>query len=195
MRLSLGGVRKGPKEADMKKGRETGRAARWIIVSGLAGLLLVAQMAQADGRKAGVKVDVVTRQGGELIKGEVIGVRSDAVILETADGAGRTIATKDIASILVRRKSAALVGIVLGAAAGGGLGYVSAYGPNSHKFLGGITIAAYTGVGILVGGLAGGIFGAAASADKTYDLTRLPAQEIDKLMAYLRKRARVPDYK
>jgi hypothetical protein len=152
-------------------------------------------MARADSRKVGVKVNVVTGQGSEQVTGELIGIRSDAIVLVPEGGAERMIAIRDISSIRVHRKSAALLGIALGAVAGGGAGYGISNAQYKDEFLGGFPIMVYTAVGVALGGLVGGLTGATAGADKTYDLTRMPAAEVDKLMAHLRKKARVPDYK
>jgi hypothetical protein len=189
----LEGVRK-DREANMKSKREMGGAARWILASGLAGLLLMTPMAQAGARNVGAKVEVMMRQGPDRIKGELVGVRSDALVIETGDGAGRTIEMKDISKIRVYRKSQALMGVVLGAVAGGGVGYLSSNAQYGDQFLGGISVSVYTVVGVALGGLVGGITGALMGAGDTYDLTSMPAAEVDKLMAHLCKKARVPDY-
>ena len=173
----------------MKSGREMGGAARWILVSGLAGLLLMTPMAQAGARTVGAKVEVMTKQASERIKGELVGVRSDALVIETREGAGRTIEMKDISKIRVYRKSQAVMGVVLGALAGVGVGYLASRGQ------GNIANGVYTiYVGVPLGGLVGGITGALMGAGDSYDLTSMPAAEVDKLIVRLRKKARVPDY-
>lgn len=175
------------------RGRAKG-AARWILVSGLVGLLSLASTAQAGKRLAGAKVGLTTAQSPALVTGEVIGVRADAIILETERGEAETFAIKDIKSVRVYRRSQAVPGLVVGSLAGGGVGYLLSYPSYKDKLLGGITIFAYTAVGLAVGGLIGGASGGFMGKDNIYDLTRMQTPEIDKLMAHLRKNARNPKY-
>ncbi|MGB8958951.1 MAG: hypothetical protein WCC00_08080 [Candidatus Aminicenantales bacterium] len=175
------------------RGRTKG-AARWILVSSLVGLLLLAPTAQAGRRLAGAKVGLTTAQSLAPVTGEIIGVRTDAIILETEQGDAETFAIKDIKSIRVYRRSQAVPGLVLGSLSGGGLGYLLSYTEYKDKFLGDIGIAFYTCLGLALGGLVGGVSGGSMGKDKIYDLTRMQAPEIDKLMAHLRKNARIPKY-
>ena len=175
------------------RGRTKG-AARWILVSGLAGLLLLAPTAQAGRRLAGAKVGLTTAQSLVPVTGEIIGVRTDAIILETEQGEAETFAIKDIKSVRVYRRSQVVPGIVVGTVAGSGLGYLLSHAEYKDKFLGGIGIAVYTYLGLALGGVVGGVSGGLMGKDKIYDLTRMQSPEIDKLMAHLRKKARIPKY-
>jgi hypothetical protein len=175
------------------KGELEGRT--WgILAVGLMCLLALSQGLQAGGRASGARVRVVTRLGSEQFKGEVLGVRAEAIVLETEQGEGRTVAIADISSVRIYRTSAVLPGIFVGALAGGAMGYAISAPANSHVFLGDITIAAYSIGGALLGAASGGLVGGLASADKTYDLTKMSAAEVDTLMAKLRKMARVKNY-
>ena len=175
--------------------RERARGAtRWILVLGLIGTLVMAQTAQAGGRRAGIKIGLVSISSLERSTGEVVGVRTDAIILQNEYGEARTVAIKDIKSVRIYHKSQVVVGVLVGALAGGGLGYLLSSHQNKNKFMGGIAIAGSSIGGAAAGGLLGGLTGLEIGADKTYDLTKLPPAEIDKLMAHLRKRARDPDY-
>jgi len=171
-----------------------GGSIRGVLAVGLIWLLALSPGLHAAGRTSGAKVSVATIQGSESIKGEVIGVREDAVVLATEGGETRTIAIKDISSVRVYRRSAVLWGILGGLLAGGAIGYAIGSQEGKGQFLGGITVAAYSGGGVLLGGATGGIIGGLASADKTYDLTKMSAAEVDTLMAKLRKMARVKNY-
>jgi hypothetical protein len=172
----------------------TETATRCVFISGLVGLLLLAPMARAGQRLAGTKVGLVTAQSMGQFTGEVIGVRADAIVLETGQGKVETVAIKDIRSVRIYRRSQIFPGIVVGVLAGGGLGYLLSEGRYSRMFLGEISIAAYTALGVTLGGLVGGVSGGLMGKDKTYDLTRMTAPQIDKLMAHLRKNARIPKY-
>lgn len=178
----------------MKIKKTSGGRIRGILVMGLICLLAPSLGLQAGGRASGAKVRVVTGQGSEQFEGEVIGVRADAIVLEMGLGEARTVAIKDISSLRVYRHSAVLPGIFLGALAGGAMGYAISAPANKHVFLGGITIAAYEIGGALLGAASGGLVGGLASADKTYDLTKMSAAEVDTLMGKLRKMARVKNY-
>ena len=171
------------------------RGVTWgALVMGVIWLLALSQGLQAAERTAGAKVGVVTVQGSEVITGEVIGVRGDAVVIGTEGGETRTIAIKDISSVRVYRRSAVLPGFLLGALAGGAAGLAIGSQEAKGEFMGGITVAVYSAGGAALGGLAGGLTGGLASADKTYDLTRMSPLEKDKFMGKLRKMARVKNY-
>lgn len=174
--------------------KDFGGRTRGILIVSLICLLALSNGLQAAGRTSGAKLRVVTRLGSEWFKGEVIGVREDAVVLATEGGETRTIAIKDISSVRVYRRSAVFVGIPGGVLAGGAIGYAISAPANKNVFMGGITIAAFSIGGALIGGASGALIGSLASADKIYDLTKMSAAEIDTLMAKLRKMARVKNY-
>ena len=171
-----------------------GGSIRGVLAVGLIWLLALSPGLHAAGRTSGAKVSVATIQGSESIKGEVIGVREDAVVLATEGGETRTIAIKDISSVRVYRRSAVLWGILGGLRAGGAVGYGLSASEYKDEWLGGLAILLYSGIGAVVGGTIGGVTAGVLSADKTYELTTMSAAEIDKLMAKLRKMARVKNY-
>ncbi|MGZ8866687.1 MAG: hypothetical protein ACXW2Z_08695, partial [Candidatus Aminicenantales bacterium] len=78
--------------------------------------------------------------------------------------------------------------------AGGGLGFLLSYPEYKDKLLGGFGIMVYAGLGVMLGVVVGGVSGGLMGKDKIYDLTRMRSPEIDKLMAHLRKKARIPKY-
>jgi len=167
---------------------------RGILVVGLICLLALSTALQAAGRTPGAKVRVVMRNGSERFTGTVVGVRADAIVLETEQGEARTIVITEISSLRVFRTSAVLPGIFVGALAGGAMGYAISGPANMHVFLGDITIAAYSIGGVLLGAASGGLIGGLSSKDLTYDLIKMSAPEIETLMAKLRKMARVKNY-
>jgi len=179
--------------------RELGGRTWGILAMGVICLLALSPGLHAAGRASGAKVVVVAGQGSEWIKGELIGVRSDAVVLATEGGETRTIAIKDISSVQILRKSAALEGVLFGSLIGGGVGIAlrpkvkDETNPLELIFspLGAVVSM---GAGIAVGALAGGITGSALGKDKVYDLKAMSAAEVGKFTAKLRKMARVKNY-
>ncbi len=174
--------------------RSFGRGVRGVLVAGLIGMLTISEGLPATGRNVGAKVSVVTNQDAAAFRGEVVGVRADAIVIETEQGEVRTVAIKDISRLRLYRKSAWMVGATVGSLVAGGVAYAVSYPRYKDEFLGGIGIAASLAGGLVIGALGGGLIGGLSSADKTYDLTKLSPPEVKSLMAKLRKKARVPDY-
>jgi len=172
-----------------------GRIQRGLVVGLLISFMALSQGLGAAERASGAKVSVITAQHRERITGELIGIREDAFVLGSERGEIRTIAVKDIVSLRVYRPSAVLPGILAGLLAGSGIGFAISAPKYKDEFLGCISIAIFTGSGAALGGLAGGLTAGHMSRDKIYDLTKMSAREVEKLLADLRKKARVPDYR
>jgi len=187
-------VRETMEVAMNRKAMRPGRVGS-VAVLGLAVLLAVASLAQAQGTSGGARVSVTLRAGSERIVGRLVGVRADAVILEDTYGADRTIPVADISTLRVSRKSAVVPGLLLGMAAGGAIGYAASAPHYRHVFMGEIGIAFDTGIGAAVGGAVGGIIGSGRVRGKTYNFGAMSAAETEKALAKLRKKARVPDYR
>jgi hypothetical protein len=167
-----------------------------LVASGMALFLALPPGAEARVRTSGAKVIIVAGQASEWIRGELIGVRSDAVVIGTAGGETRTIAIKDISSVRILRRSAAVPGILIGGVAGGLVGAASAHhelkkDPCMWIFLPQIFLPLS---GAIVGGASGALVGALLGKDTTYDLTKKSPAEVEKFMGKLRKMARVPNY-
>jgi hypothetical protein len=179
---------------------ELGKRTWGILAAGLMCLLGLSQWSQAAGRMSGARVVIVAGQGSEWINGELIGVRSDAVVIGTEAGETRTVAIADISSVRIIRKAAWLGGAVVGGLIGGGAGIAlrPKVKDETNPFevlLSPIGALASIGAGIVVGGLAGGIAGSALGKDKVYDLKTMSAAEVGNFMSKLRKMARVKNYK
>lgn len=157
--------------------------------------LALSQGLVAAERDSGAKVRVITAEAWEQITGELIGVRQDAVVLGSEQGETRTIAIKDIVSVRLYRRSAVFPGILAGLLAGSGIGFAISAPRYKDEWMGCISIAIFTGSGAALGGLVGGLTAGHISRDKIYDLTKMSAREVEKLLADLRKKARVPDYR
>ncbi|MCX6567663.1 MAG: hypothetical protein NT147_01250 [Candidatus Aminicenantes bacterium] len=178
----------------MKIRKMFGGMIRGVLVVGLTWLLALSQGLQAAGRTSGAKVGLVTGSGSERFTGELIGVRTEAIVLETEQGETRTVAIKDISSVRVYRRSAVVPGILGGLLAGSAVGYGLSASEYKDEWMGGLAILFYSGIGAVVGGAIGGVTAGGLSADKTYELTTMSAADVDKFMAKLRKMARVKNY-
>ncbi len=174
--------------------RSSGRGVQGVLVAGLVGVFTISPGLWAAGRNSGAKVSVVMNQDAALFTGEVVGVRADAIIIETEQGEVRPVAIKDISTLRLYRKSGWLVGATVGTLAAGGMSYAISSAKYKDVWLGGIGVAVYTAIGACGGAVAGGLAGGLSTADKTYDLNKLTAPEVKSLMIKLRKKARVPDY-
>ncbi len=174
--------------------KSLGRRVCGILAAGLVGLLTIPQGLHAAGRNTGAKVSVVTNQDAVSFMGEVVGVRADAIVIETGQGEVRTVAIKDISRLRLYRKSAWPLGATVGALVASGVAYAVSSARYKDEFMGGIGIAAYTIGGAAFGALGGGLTAGLSSADKTYDLTQMSPPAVKSLMAKLQKKARVPKY-
>jgi hypothetical protein len=169
--------------------KRVGRSLGVFVATCLAWLVFMPCQVEAGGKPQGAKVLITLKQASEGVKGELIGVRSDAVVIGMDDGAARTLAISDILKIRILRRSAAVPGILVGVLAGGGTGkLVSPKGGLDFSEI-------YILCGALIGGAAGGLIGGGFSADTVYDLTRTTPSYVEHLVAELRKKARVPDYR
>jgi len=170
------------------------RGRTWgVLIAGLICLAAMTQGLQAAAKESGARVVVTMAPGSPPVRGELIGVRADAIVVQPKEGEARTVALQDIKTISVQRKKKVLLGIAIGALAGGSIVYALSYGAYHDEFLGGIAITGYSSAGAGVGGLIGGLTGASPGS-KTYDLAAMSEAEINSLMAVLRNKARVRGY-
>ncbi len=174
--------------------RSFGRGAWGILAAGLVGMLALSQGLQAAGKRVGAKVGVATDRDAPSFIGELIGVRADAIVIEMEPEEVLTIAIADISTLRVYHRSAAVPGGVVGALAGGAVAYAISSARYRGKLFGGLGIAGYSLLGMVGGGVSGALIGGIAGADKTYYLKNMTKPGIDRVMAKLRKKARVPKY-
>ncbi len=169
--------------------KRVGRSIGAFVVTCLAWLVFMPCQVKAGGKAQGAKVIITLKKASEGIKGELIGVRSDAVVIGTDDGAARPLAINDILKIRILRRSAAVPGILVGGLAGGATGKL-VYPKHGLDFS-----EIYILCGALIGVAAGGLIGGAFSADTVYDLTRTTPSYVEHILTELRKKARVPGYR
>jgi len=141
---------------------------------------------------------LITKKDGQQIKGELITVKPNSLLLLDTDGKDVSIDIADIKVIRVVKKSKVLIGAGLGAAiciVGGGLAGVIAGGEppacDSPLEFGLMMGACFSPVAALLGGIIGGV----AGTDKTIRFEGMTDSEIKEALNKLRKKARIRDYK
>lgn len=144
-------------------------------------------------QKRGANI-TVTRTDGYALRGELIAVKQDSLVLISPAGKDDSVAVADISKVTVAKKSQAgagfLIGLLAGGIAGGAIGYNNNKGDPDMEGMG-----AAAGV-LLIGGLCGLIglgIGAAASGDETIEFAALTDAEKSKVLNRLRGMARMPD--
>ncbi len=142
--------------------------------------------------KHGAKL-IVTKKDGQQIEGELITVKPNLLLLLDTEGKDVSIEIVDIKVIrIVKKSKGARTGflIAVGLALMGGIGQI---GAEVHgfipSFIDGLIFFA------LPGALIGALLGMPAGKDKTIQIEGMTDLEIQKALDYLRKKARIRDYK
>ncbi len=146
---------------------------------------------------------IITKKDGQRIKGELIAVKPNSILLLDTEGKDVSIDIVDIKVIRILRKSKLLLGAGLGFLIGAGLGALNGAIGNRDPLFGeywnadvGIRALSWAPFFAAPGLLIGGLVGAAAGADETIQIAEgLPQASIEVYLAILRKKARIPDYK
>ena len=170
-------------------------------------ILSVAVLAAPCFAKQGAQL-VLTTKDGQVISGELLAVKHHSLILQDSSGVGLTHDIDDLAMISVRKGSHLLVGLGIGLAAGTVLGAGIGYAAGNDEILKDPTVvffpflAGKSKVGsALIGGvlgavggtIVGAIAGLAAGAQQTIDLKKEPPDHIEKIIVWLRSKARYPE--
>ena len=146
-------------------------------------------------KKRGAEL-TITKKDGHLIRGELIAVKDHSLLLLSATDVSIDIG--DIKVIEIEKKSklgkGALYGLLI-CGVGGAL-----FGGIIHREEEGITFLGSVLIGTVLfapaGALVGAIIGAAAGTGKrTFQIERMSDLEINEVLAKLRKKARIRDYK
>ena len=151
----------------------------------------------------GAKV-IITKTDGQQIKGELIAVKPNSLLLSGFPEPVVSVGIADIRAVRIVKKSKSLLGAGIGGAIGGGIGLykiVSAYNASvergedggliSYILLGSIVVPAAL---VVVGAFGGGI-GALVGTDKVIYFTGMTDSEIQETLEYLHKKARIRDYR
>jgi hypothetical protein len=162
----------------------------------LAAIMLLAAGPAQAGRRSGAKVVVDTGLGYTTVKGELIAVRPDSLLLLDGSGADRSIDVAHVRSVRVVKTSKAGIGGILGLLAGASGGYLVGYSaavasgacPDCEApltgFAGGF-FGCFIGLGL------GAALGSAAGRDVVIPLGGLSRAELTTQLKKLRKYARV----
>jgi small nuclear ribonucleoprotein (snRNP)-like protein len=156
-------------------------------------------------KKRGAKL-IITKKDGQLIKGELIAVKPNSLLLLDTEGKDVSVGIADIEVIRFVKKlktgrTEALIGLLIGAGGGVILGIVLTepeYIP-SWDITRDLTLINALILGLsfgFLGGILGYIFG--QSEEKTYKKIRIEGMtdlEIQETMDKLRKKARIRNYK
>ena len=152
-------------------------------------LLALSAKLIADGRRGADAV--VTRKDGQVVKGEIIAVKQDSlVLLGESSKAEISVRIADLDIIKVKTRPGAshvlIVGAAtgLGALAGGLLAHSVPFNDHPDKSVA-IGAAAGLGVGLIVDLL--------IKTSRTYKLDGLSPEELNRVLGELRSRARLPD--
>jgi len=157
-------------------------------------LPLAVGLGTAPGHK-GATVSIALTQGSQ--KGELIGVKSDALILAGENGDPVVIPLFDIKSVRVFRKPRVLPAMAIGAVVGIPAGVAAAKISGAEANDMGDAIG--KGSLFLLGGMASGaiaglLVASALHKDETYVLLDKSEREIQEILTQLKERARVKSY-
>jgi len=173
----------------MKKGKKF--IALFIVFS----LVMLSVNLYAKERR-GAKL-IITKLDGQQIKGELITVKEDSLLLlDSESGADISVDIDDIKVIKIMKKSEVWKGVRIGGFIGVVAGALLFIASEKWK-VGTLPVAVFTSPAILggaIGASIGGTFGVAA-AGKTIQIEGKPDSEIQEALEKLRKKARIRDYK
>ena len=151
---------------------------------------------------------IITKKDGQQIRGELITVKPNSLLLLDTEGKDVSVGISDIKVIRILRKSKVWTGVGYGLLIGGGVGALLGFagGGQTHTSTLGWGTHTYQntageealGYGIVLGAiglLIGGTLGFAVGTDKTILVEGKSQRWIEFYLEILRKKARIPDYK
>ena len=147
--------------------------------------------------RRGAQLKVWKKSGG-IVTGELIVVKSNSLLLLSTEGKDVTVDIEDIKVVTIVKKSKLLLGAGVGAAICiGGMGLAGAL-IGGEPPLGTSMFVFALMMGACFSPIAaslGGIIGAMAGTDKTFQIEGMTDSEIQAALDKLRKKARIRDYK
>ena len=146
-------------------------------------------------KKKGVEV-IVTKKNGLQIRGELITVKKDSLLLLFARRMDVSVGIEEIEVITIVKKSTFWKGPVLGLLIGAGIGVIMGR-KLGEETGGGVAEWALLGGAVfgVAGYLLGEILGPKKGKDKIIQVEGMTDLEISDTLDYLRKKARIRDYK
>ncbi len=146
---------------------------------------------------------IITKKDGQQIEGELITVKPNSLLLLDTEGKDMSADIKEIEKILNVKKSKLLlgagIGFLCGAVIGALIGYLQGEDPVVRGVPPPLSVEdKVLGYGFYIGfsgAVLGGIGGAIAGTDKTIQINGMTNSEIQEALDYLRKKARIRDYK
>lgn len=139
---------------------------------------------------------IVNMKDGQSVRGELITVKENSILLLSESGADVSVDIQDIKVIRVVKKSKALQGAGYGFLISAASFSALAWATDEEYFTdpeggGPLVLALFFGIpGLLLGGAGGAILG----IDKTIEIEGKADSEIQEIMEDLRSKARIPDY-
>ncbi len=160
------------------------------IVAALVLLLISLPPSLAAREKRGAEL-VITKKAGQLVRGELIAVRPDSIVVFVSEGKDESVDIAEISTIKIVRKSKALKGLLYGFASGAVTGVaLTALPPNLDEYaLNYLFSGLFLGA---VGGAVGLAVGAGLGSDQVIAFAGLPAKEKDRILAKMNRLARIP---
>jgi hypothetical protein len=140
---------------------------------------------------------IVMKKDGQQIRGELITIKPNSLLLLDTEGKDASVGIVDIKAIKIENKSKFWIGARIGGFIGaivGALYFLS----TEEEDVGFLPLTVFSPDAILggvIGVMFGGTFGVFVSADKTIQLEKMTDSEINGTLDYLRKKARIRDYK
>jgi hypothetical protein len=126
---------------------------------------------------------IITKKDGQQIRGELITVKPNSLLLLDTEGKDVSVDIADIKVIKIKRKSKALLGA--------GIGFLACI---VAAKIGIINQIYFVGIFIITGIITGGMWGGYIGRDKTIQIEGKSDSEIQETLDKLRKKARIPDY-
>ncbi len=181
-----------------------------LLMINCATLKSLEQKREGRRKKHGANL-VILKKDGQAIKGELITVKPNSLLLLDTEGKDVSVDIEEIKVITVVKKSKALLGVGTGLLGGAGSGavigaslwviclpIVAIFGEASIEsfkddFQDFLWNGALIGIGVWV--LLGAITGSFLGIDKAIQIEGMTASEIQKTLGKLRKKARIRDYK
>lgn len=150
---------------------------------------------------------IITKKDGTQFQGELITVKQNSLLILVPEGKDVSFDMEEIKRIEIKNKSKfwkmVVIGGGIGGLIGGGIGVAKGLAsedelitPGVAAFLLGSLYAGIGGIaGALLGALTGGIAGTPAGKYKKIQPVGMTDSELQETLDYLRKKARIRDYK